>query len=129
LSELNRATIRQLRVFLFFDEGREGLNVGRLLYFPRVSIPIRKISITQPTALTGNDVLERIKRTLNFKTDVAFGYISLNAGMAGDKYKFILLDRNDPELLTASPPVLGVWAAGALGTGLQREGAIWTVIM
>lgn len=49
--------------------------------------------------------------------------------MAGDKHKFILLDRNDPELLTASPPVLGVWAAGALGTGLQREGVIWTAIM
>jgi hypothetical protein len=81
-------------------------------------MPLRKITLTQPTAVTSNDVLEHIKKTLNFSREVAFGYISLNAGMGGDRHRFILLDRNDPE--TPAQPVLGVWAAGALGTGLQR---------
>jgi hypothetical protein len=57
LSELSRATIRQLRVFLLFDEGRDGLSVGRLLYLPRANIPLRKVKIAQPSALTCNEVL------------------------------------------------------------------------
>jgi hypothetical protein len=59
---------------------------------------------------------------------VLFGYISLN-GKPGDKYKFILIDRNDPDLQSTAPPMLGVWAAGNLGSGLQRDAAIWSVIM
>jgi hypothetical protein len=43
--------------------------------------------------------------------------------------KFILLDRNDPELQNNSFALLGVWAAGYLGNALQKEAALWSLIM
>lgn len=82
-----------------------------------------------PTSLTANDVRSHIKKTLNFDKEVTFGYVSLDVDSASNKTRFILLDKNDPELLSNAHPVLGVWAAGALGTGIARDGAIWTVIM
>ncbi len=129
LSELAKATIRQMRTFLLIDESKDGLTLGKLLYFPRAGIPIKKLNNLHPTSLTANDVRSHIKKTLNFDKEVTFGYVSLDVDSASNKTRFILLDKNDPELLSNAHPVLGVWAAGALGTGIARDGAIWTVIM
>lgn len=68
-----------------------------------------------------------ITSEFNFSKDVAFGYISLNNLPNG--FKFILLDKNDPELQNNPPPVLGVWIAGSFGTNLQKYNAFWIAIM
>lgn len=64
---------------------------------------------------------------LNYNKDLVFGYISLNNTPNG--YKFILLDKNDPELQNNPLPVLGVWLAGNLGNNLQKYNSFWITIM
>lgn len=44
-------------------------------------------------------------------------------------FKFILLDKNDPELQNNPPPVLGVWVAGNIGNNAQRYNNFWIAIM
>jgi hypothetical protein len=76
--------IRQIRVFILIDESKESLTIGKLMFYPKVNIPLRKIKISQPSALTSNEILEKIKNRVDFSKDLIFGYISLNGARNGN---------------------------------------------
>jgi len=96
------------------------------MFYPKATFPLKKIKIT-PSTFIGNDVLNVITKTLNYSKDLIYGYISLTP--ANNGYKFLLFDKNDPELHQKSVPVIGVWIAGQMGSNFQKDASFWSIIM
>lgn len=91
--------IRQIRVFIIIDETRGAMTLGKLIFFPnvhilmiKVNIPLKKIKINK-LSMTENSVYADLRK-LNYNKDLVDGLISINFSQG--KYRFILLDKNDP---------------------------------
>lgn len=82
-----------IRIFFLVEERERKLKIGRLLFFPKVDISIRKVKIT-PCSFVDNPTFKKISQ-MNFAKQTYSGYISLNCDPKTGAYKFYFIDHHD----------------------------------
>lgn len=69
--------LRQIRIFIIIDDSKDTINIGRLMFLPKVNIPLRKIKV-EKLSFIQNVVMDMISSKLNYSKQLTFGYITLN---------------------------------------------------
>lgn len=69
--------LRQIRIFIIIDDSKDTINIGRLMFLPKVSIPLRKVKV-EKLSFIQNVVLDMVSSKLNYSKQLTFGYITLN---------------------------------------------------
>lgn len=69
--------LRQIRIFIIIDDSKDTFNIGRLMFLPKVNIPLRKVKV-EKISFIQNVVMDMISSKLNYSKQLTFGYITLN---------------------------------------------------
>ena len=107
-----------IRIFILVEERERKLKIGRLLFFPKVDISIRKVKIT-PCSFVENDTYKKISQ-MNFTKQTYSGYISLSCNPKTGEFKFYFIDYHDYQQQKEPVSLFGVFLAGRLG-GSQKQ--------